>query len=197
MTGVLGLRGLTWVGGREETKCYNNEQGKIGLLKQSMLEYWDEQKNNNKWGSIYNCRDTLLEISQSKKSWIRIIINFLMHKLICYRPPNVNIKTSGVNPLETVLIFCLVTCYASRRGSKNRWPERLNRMPGHPSRESGWTHITPHRVCNYGKNGRKTGWLIFWRGHRPSKYLSLRSSTPLTLKVLLRQNQGAAKMCSK
>ena len=120
-----------------------------------------------------------------------------MHQLICYRPPNVNINTSDVSPLETVLIFCLVTCYAGRRGSKNRWPERLNRMPGHPSRESGWTHITPHRVCNYGKNGRKTGWLIFWRGHRPSKYLSLRSSTPLTLKVLLRQNQGAAKMCSK
>ena len=39
MTGVLGLRGLTRVGGRKETKCYNDEQGKIGLLKQSMLEY--------------------------------------------------------------------------------------------------------------------------------------------------------------
>ena len=37
--GVLGLRGLTRVGGRKETKCYNDEQGKIGLLKQSMLKY--------------------------------------------------------------------------------------------------------------------------------------------------------------
>ena len=62
----------------------------------------------------------MLEKSQSVKSWIIIIINIIMHQLICYRPPNVNINTSDVSPLETVLIFCLVTCYAGRRGSKNR-----------------------------------------------------------------------------